>query len=163
MDHEHGIRGGEFGVPQHCNATQNQSKTPLVERLMRAIVAPDSIKSVPAKKNRRYVVTDDDIILLQLTIIFSLHARTLVQKKKTPQSCFRFLHETKKRQGLPLYSHLCVRVCVVNPSSLLRGRQREARVQKAFLSRERARVCGGEGGNAEALTFPPFYIQFQRN
>ena len=60
MGHQHGIRGGELGVPQHCggelgvpqhcNATQNQSLTPLVQQLLRVIVAPDNMKTVPFKK-----------------------------------------------------------------------------------------------------------------
>ena len=51
MGHQHGIRGGELGVPQHCNATQNQSKTPPVQPLLRSCVGLEHKKVVPIKKS----------------------------------------------------------------------------------------------------------------
>ena len=51
MDHQQGIFGAAGALQQHSNVTQNQSLTPLVERLMRATVAIDNVKPVPAKKN----------------------------------------------------------------------------------------------------------------
>ena len=50
MDHEHGIRGGEGVLPEHYNATQNQSSTQLVRQLLRVIVAPDNMKTIPVEK-----------------------------------------------------------------------------------------------------------------
>ena len=50
MGHQHGIRGGEGALPEHCNTTQNQPKTPPVQPLLRLGVAPDNMKTVHLKK-----------------------------------------------------------------------------------------------------------------
>ena len=50
MDLQHGIRGASGTLQQHSNVTQSQARTPLVQRLLRAIVAPDNMKTVPFVK-----------------------------------------------------------------------------------------------------------------